>query len=144
LLASVTVTGSSSTQTPTPTPSATPLQGTKKYAVIMAYFSDQSQPNVAKTVIADAVAQVNTYWRTVSNGLLGFAGDVYGWYQLPIASTCELYTVASEAIKASNADVYYPNYDGIMVIPAPQNCPGLGELGDSERVTFTTKDGGVL
>lgn len=120
----------------------------RKVAVILFNFSnDPSQP-YTKQGTKDAVfgagsASVKSYYKENSygladiQGLIDPAGDVYGWYTIPMTNDdCfhNVYNWQAEANKLAIADGFVPsNYNtSIYFYPTAPTCQfgGMGSLGD--------------
>lgn len=111
-------------------PSA-PALTTYKVAVIMAYFADEPLPT-SPTIAGMRDLLNNTiddYYQENSYGKVGFSGDVYGWYQIPInAADCNYGPVVSAANAAAAPDIDYSQYThrSIYFHPVYPNCPYAG------------------
>ena len=75
-----------------PSASPHPVRGHVPFSVILCKFSNRPAESPATQTVRDFLldgspsgASVSTYWRTVSYGLIDFAGtEVVGWYTMPI------------------------------------------------------------
>lgn len=103
-------------------------------AVIMVYYSDETQP--ASPTVAGVNDLLNTtmngYYQENSYGKVGFTGDVYGWYQVPIAAAdCSYGPMGTAAITAADADIDFTQYTHLITIfrAVSPNCPYGGLAG---------------
>jgi hypothetical protein len=80
--------------------------GEQRTLVLLVNFQDTADITPYTPAQAhDAVfGTVNNFYQEASSGKTWLTGDVRGWYTLPIASTCDGNTVASEADAAAAAD----------------------------------------
>ncbi|MFH1289833.1 MAG: hypothetical protein ABIH92_00315, partial [Nanoarchaeota archaeon] len=110
--------------------------GEQKTAVILVRFNDSSPepfltPEQAEQIIFNGTVQ--EFYRESSYENLWFTGDVFGWYTLP--EECCAGAIDEEvAINLSDSDIYFPDYDRIVIIvdnrdPCPDLIWGWGTLG---------------
>lgn len=134
---------------------AVPALGPRKVAVVLVNFKDNratpiTAAQIRATVFADTGRSVNTFYAQQSGGATSItgrdssAGDVYGWYQLPMASTdgaaaptgCDVDRIAAQARSAAAAaGVSLSGYDQIVYyFPTVGACTfgGLGDLPGQE------------
>jgi chitodextrinase len=113
------------------------VTGTKTVAVLLLNFSnDTSQPWTGSTVrgvVFDNSNSVNAYYQDSSDGQLGLAGDVYGWYTIPSDNSgCAWSSWGDQArTAATNAGVNLANYQYVVYAwPYTSTCAwsGLGYL----------------
>lgn len=114
-----------------------PTTGALKVAVILVTF-----PGVAPPITATQAYDVffgtgnrslNGYWQDASYGATSATGNVFGWYTLPQAYTCDQYNLITTAgMQAAAADVNFANYNSIFyVFPLPSGCAygGMSTIG---------------
>ncbi len=122
--------------------------GPLKVAVVLANFSDNratpfTADQIRATVFATSGLSVNTFYQQQSGGATSVvgrdssAGDVYGWYQLPMASTgCDTRQMATRARSAAAAEgADLSTYDHVVYFfPTASACSfgGLGALPGKE------------
>ena len=122
--------------------------GPLKVAVVLANFSDNratpfTADQIRATVFATSGPSVNTFYQQQSGGATSVvgrdssAGDVYGWYQLPMASTgCDTRQMATRARSAAAAEgTDLSTYDHVVYFfPTASACSfgGLGALPGKE------------
>lgn len=122
------------------TPQATSCspQGEQKIAVLMVTYPGVTPPAVTAAQVADYMwgtsgRTLDGYWRDASYGKTSARGDVFGWYTLPQAYTCDQSSlIRTAAIAAADADVDFRNYTRIFIlIPPTSGCgwAGLGNIG---------------
>ncbi len=124
---------------------ASDTTGPQKNVVILVNFqNDTSQkftPAAARGVMFTNSNSVNNYYQESSYNKVSHSGDVFGWYTLPINRTCSQLTVLAEAVKASDADINFQNYDQIVIAhPGPCGWAGLAYIG---KINVSTGDGWV-
>ena len=117
--------------------------GPRKVAVLLVNFTDnRSTPVTAdqvRTRVWTAADSVNRYYQQQSNGAVSLVGrdrvdgDVYGWFELPIASTgCDFESFASQARQAAAArNIDLSGYDHVQYFfPTVADCKfgGVGEF----------------
>ncbi len=115
----------------------------RKVAVLMINFTnDRSRPVTAdqvRTRVWTAADSVNQYFQRQSNGTTSLVGrdrvdgDVYGWYELPIASAgCDVSAFSARARAAATAEgIDLSGYDHVQFFfPTVPDCDfgGLGDL----------------
>ena len=119
--------------------------GEQKTIVIMAKFIDTTvEPYTREQVRQAFFGDVNNWYQEVSFGKTWLAGDVMGWYQIPISSySCNLSSILDFAIQVSDGDIYFPNYKRIVVVtPRVAGCTaGLATMGE---MAIDTLDGEVM
>ncbi|HEY3835062.1 MAG TPA: NEW3 domain-containing protein [Bryobacteraceae bacterium] len=102
--------------------------GVENIAVILVTF-----PGVAPPITASQAYNVffgtgnrslNGYWQDASHGLTSATGNVFGWYTLPQAYTCDQYTqIGTAGMQAASSDVNFAAYNRIVyVFPLPSGC----------------------
>lgn len=84
---------------------STATMGEQKTAVILVNFQDDtSQPITATTARSLVFSTVDAFYRENSFQQTWFAGDVYGWVNIPVSkTTCNTELIAQEANKAATA-----------------------------------------
>ncbi len=120
--------------------------------VMLAYFAGQTPPagidatSVRTLMFGSSAPSVSGYYRENSYGRFQLDGDVHGWYQLPIDSTCairDLILAAVNALATSGADVHFLEYQHFIVIAPYTNVAcgdGASLIG---AAPFLTPDGTV-
>lgn len=120
-----------------PSTSTSYSTGTKRVAVVLINFSnDTSQPytpTFAAGVAFNNANAVAAYYATTSYGQLTLTGDVLGWYTIPATNAnCAISTWASEANTAATAaGVALSGYDNVVyAFPTAASCPwgGLAQM----------------
>lgn len=121
---------------------AAPAVTNNRVAVIMAYYSDEAQP--ASPTVGGVNTLLNTtingYYQENSYGKVGYTGDVYGWYQVPIASTnCAYGPVSAAALAAADPDIDFTQYTHLVTMfrSVGPTCPFAGLAGLSRSVVQT-------
>lgn len=114
----------------------------KKAVVILFNFQNDTSHPWTKEYVRDIVFnQANNYYLENSYNKLGLTGDVFGYYTLPIDKACDsnsLYnSVKPEVIRASDPDIYFPNYDTIIFMGPLAGCGWSGSawVGSTENST---------
>src|SRR5690349_17314822 len=89
-----------------------PHTGNIKTAVIMVNFTnDTRQPFTSAFVNSTVFDTTNRFFQESSYGLTSLSGDVYGWYTMNIASTCDSTAIYNAAVSAAQANgVTLANY----------------------------------
>jgi len=108
--------------------------GTQNVLVILVNFQDnQTQPWTAATVsslvFGTGIGTVNGFYQDASYGQTSLAGDVAGWYTIPISSTnCSTSSIQSYAQKAAqNAGYVLSNYTRfVYAFPSTTACAWAG------------------
>lgn len=112
--------------------------GNFQTAVLLVNFQDNAtQPysvsQVWNVVFGTSVNSANDYFREVSFQQTSLSGNVFGWYALPIPSTCDNYQIASAANSAASAaGVNLSAYQRLIyAFPATSICgwSGKGTVG---------------
>ncbi|MFN3648215.1 MAG: hypothetical protein ACK47B_01440 [Armatimonadota bacterium] len=120
--------------------------GEKRYATLLVRYADEASVTPRPTeyferLLGDEKPGAGHFYREISDGRLHVSGDVFGWYTLPRPSTDyatpELFDfdqIIQDAVAAADADVYFPAYDGILVVSNVSVTPGaltyaLGTVG---------------
>jgi Gametolysin peptidase M11/NPCBM-associated, NEW3 domain of alpha-galactosidase len=104
--------------------------GEQKVAVLMANFSDDARQPYSAAQVADVVFnQTNGFVRENASQRTWLAGNVFGWYTLPVASTCDGFTIASQAKNAAAAaGVDLAGYTRfVFLFPNNANCSWSGQ-----------------
>lgn len=122
-------------------PVAAQALGEQRTAVILVNFSnDQRTPadrNLIRAMTFGNPDSVNAYYRESSYGKTWLAGDVFGWYTLPISSnTCntgaERQSILDKTVAIADPDVDFSRYSRIVIAyPSQSRCraPGSGTVG---------------
>ena len=121
--------------------------GDQKTAVILVNFqNNQSQPwtkDFIRGAYFNNPDSINAYYQENSYSKTKLSGDVFGWYTMPINETCDWRVLQDKAIKASDKDIYFPNYSRVVVVyPDMTLCNfNAGSVG---QWTLQTSDGSVV
>ncbi len=101
-------------------PGVTPTAGVTTQTVYSAVFGTSGR-------------SLDGFWREASYDRAWATGNVYGWYTLDAAYTCDQPDqMLAAAIKAADADVNFQNYTRVVVVfPNPGSCSyaGLSDVG---------------
>jgi M6 family metalloprotease-like protein len=139
----------------TPQATSCSTQGEQKIAVLMVTYPGVTPPAVTGAQVADYLwgttgRTLDGYWRDASYGKTSARGDVFGWYTLPQAYTCDQSSqIRAAAIAAADADVDFRNYTRIFILIPPTSgcgwaglgnvgCPTLSSPGDGTFVASTS------
>ncbi|MEK7537795.1 MAG: hypothetical protein AAB619_02395, partial [Patescibacteria group bacterium] len=99
--------------------------------VMLTYFAGQTPPtgidqtSIQTLMFGSSVPSVSGYYRENSYGRFQLDGDVRGWYQLPIDSTCairDLILTAVNALATSGANVHFLDYQHFIVVAPYTNA----------------------
>lgn len=141
-------TGSASTSTSSFTLSNT--LGEQSTLVMLVNFQDDVQEPWTVEEVTDLVfGSVNDFYKENSNNQTWFAGDVLGYYTLPINSVCDtaqIYTASKDVAATKNVDI--DSYSRVVfVFPKIADCgwTGKGTVGGDTienlgKWFFDTKD----
>jgi M6 family metalloprotease-like protein len=111
--------------------------GVQNVAVVLVTFPGVTPPITPSAVynvfFGSGNRSLNGYWQDASHGLTSASGNVFGWYTLPQAYTCDQYSaLGTAAMQAAAADVNFASYNSIFfVFPLPSGCSygGLSTIG---------------
>lgn len=84
-------------------PSALTLGAQKTLVILLNFTDNPNQPWTPAEVQGSVFGTASNFFLENSYGLAWLAGDVVGWYALPIASTCNNDTIATAAKQAATA-----------------------------------------
>ncbi|VAX38188.1 RTX toxins and related Ca2+-binding proteins, partial [hydrothermal vent metagenome] len=125
--------------------------GVHRTLIILANFQDDPSEVLTIPEAEDIVLNtVNAYYQENSYGKMSLIGQAIGWYTLPISksevSCTEINQLFTEPLKAVDPDVYFPDYDSIIIfMDLPSGCfggaAGFGSSGyssDDGPITATT------
>ncbi len=110
----------------------------QKTIVILANFQNTEQPSWNTDQINDVVfTHVHNYYVENSFHKVAFIGKVMGWYTLPMDEYCGLSAVADQAIKAVDSEVYFPDYERVLIYAPYESCGfrGIGSVGSRKVET---------
>ncbi|MDP3703990.1 MAG: hypothetical protein Q8R78_06340, partial [Candidatus Omnitrophota bacterium] len=99
--------------------------GAQRVIVLLVNFLDKLDQPYSLAAAYDLVFNhTNTYYREVSYGQTWLTGRVAGWYTLPITvgQACPRALIFSEALAAADPDVFFPDYDRILLIFPSIGC----------------------
>ncbi|MBM4926245.1 cadherin-like domain-containing protein [Vibrio parahaemolyticus] len=132
-------TGSASTSTSSFTLSNT--LGEQSTLVMLVNFQDDIQEPWTVEEVTDLVfGSVNDFYKENSNNQTWFAGDVLGYYTLPINSVCDtaqIYTASKDVAATKNVDI--DSYSRVVfVFPKIADCgwTGKGTVGGTPSRTW--------
>ncbi|WP_233999525.1 NEW3 domain-containing protein [Pseudoalteromonas sp. T1lg22] len=107
--------------------------GEQHTLVLLVNFQDNpQQPWTQDEVRQKIFGTVNDYYKEVSYGKTSLAGDVKGYYTLPIAQTCDYFDMETYIKDAAAADgVNTADYDRIIYLYPKVQCgwSGMGTVG---------------
>jgi hypothetical protein len=127
------------------------LQDRTVAIVLLNFQNDTSEPRTAAQVrdlVFTGANSANTYYEENSYGTFGFTGrndpqgDIYGYFTLPIDSTCDYDAIQAAANPIANAaGASLSQYDHVMYM-FPANCgwSGLGYLNDPRTLIDISDD----
>ena len=130
--------------------------GEQRIAVIMVTYPDEPVPQVSLREIRDGFfsssqMSLGAYWREASYGKTYATGDVFGWFILPRAYSCERsaseYELLGAAIEAADEQVDFTEYNRIFILaPWKKGClrgraSGCGTQTSPSDGTFTASFG---
>ena len=130
--------------------SENPNLGEQKVAVILVNFQDNPiEPAAVSTIYDMAFDNTNEQIDSLNDWIIEasyekafLTGDVFGWYTLPYddESLCEIYALLNAVISAVDDDVYFPNYERLMIVFPGNGCPyqGVAYIGIG---SITSEDG---
>ncbi|MFX1534141.1 MAG: hypothetical protein ACFFDI_07900 [Promethearchaeota archaeon] len=100
-----------------------PRSGAQTYAVILAYFSDNSTTRWTKTEHEGIMDTLNDFWKNMSHNEISISYKVSGWHDLgnnfnsysggDIESSWQ--TVIRDAVDVADSDFNFANYDYVLV-----------------------------
>jgi hypothetical protein len=107
--------------------------GEQKVLVLLVNFQDRTtQPWTADQVRSLVFGSVNNFYRESSYQQSWLTGDVFGWYTLPINSTCDTSVIGTYARQtATAAGVNFAGYNRIVYAYPSVSCgwTGSGQIG---------------
>jgi M6 family metalloprotease-like protein len=127
--------------------SACSTTGDQKVAVLLVTFPGTTEmgprPEAAHDIFFSSTQRsVDGYWRANSYGKASASGDVFGWYTLDRAYSCDEYDAMWQAaVTAAAEDVDFTAYNRFFLFfPPVENCgfTGLGTVGCSTWTSPTT------
>lgn len=125
-------------------PGNPPVIGDQKTVFILANFQNTTQPNLTQSQENSFIAnELNPYYVENSYKKISLTGDAFGWYTVPIDQTCGYGAIQSQAINAADNDVFFPNYDRLVIVaPYGPSC-WWGGMATFGKTAITTADGTV-
>jgi len=132
------------------------LEGGRRTVVLIVNFlGDNDRPlttDQVRGIMFDNSDSVSAFYTENSYNLFSYNGDVFGWYTLNIHYNVDLcsnglLTIIREAISVSDPDIYFPDYDQIVVAfyPYRLDCAqagmGAGIALGSSPINWNTNDG---
>ena len=96
----------------------------------------------AKELVFGKDNSVNDYYNKASFGQVSLAGDVVGPYNLN-ESLCSPHEILDAAIKAADADVYFPKYSRIILDVPRTSCIWVGGEATIGNMSILTDDGEI-
>ncbi|MBI3145179.1 MAG: peptidase M11, partial [Pseudogulbenkiania sp.] len=115
--------------------------GTQNTAVLLVNFQDnQAQPYTATQVSTTVFGDSSNFIKENSAQQTALSGNVFGWYTLPIAQTCDYMAIRDAALQAATAKgVNLSAYSRhILIMPILSSCQwsGLGTVGGNPSTTW--------
>ncbi|MFL5578837.1 MAG: putative Ig domain-containing protein [Gemmatimonadaceae bacterium] len=117
---------------PAPRLPSLPVVGAKRYATLLCRFADfpdvtpGSREQFDRIVSSPEYPSVNHYWTENSRGRVTMNGSrAYGWYTLPherahyvnpSGSGVNFPALDQDCMDAADADVHFPDYDGVNIV----------------------------
>jgi len=93
-------------------PASTVTSGIRKIAILLVNLSDDRSQPMTQAIANQTIATLNQYFQESSYGAMGLGGDVYGYFQLPMAVNCtvgdyftEITTAAIQAAQSAGVDL---------------------------------------
>ena len=134
-------------------PGNPPVLGDQKTLVLLVNFQNVSEAFVslddAKRIMDDFRSHTyeNSYHKAWTSGVIepNRGADVFGWYEIPLASTCSWGSVLNAAAQRANEvneSLDFTQYSRLMVV-APFSC-GWGGIASTDKIIYDTPDGRVL
>lgn len=122
-------------------PAAPNTFGTQQTAVLLVNFQDnQTQPYTTTQASSVVFGESSNFIKENSFQQTSLSGNIFGWYTLPIAQTCDYMAIRDAALQAaSNAGVNLSAYSrDVIVMPKNINCAwaGLGTVGGSPSTAW--------
>jgi len=119
---------SSSVQTVTPAPLPYTL-GEQKTVMLMVNFQDNPVQPYTLADATNVLSQTNTFIQENSLNQTSVSGSAYGWYTLPIATTCDGYLIAQSAKQvAAAAGLNLSAYTHfVYILPRNTTCGWSGQ-----------------
>ncbi len=123
--------------------------GPQNTAVLLVTFPGVAAPGITAQTVWDIFfgvsgRSVSNFWYEASYGQTTATGDVFGWYTLDAAYTCDEYhAMRDAAIRAADPYVDFTKYNRVFIIfPNPGSCgwAGLSTVGCGG---LTTGDGSI-
>ena len=122
-------------------------QGLQSTIVIVAGIGNTPPPidiETAKKMIFDnSFGTVNDFYSKNSFGKAYLTGKVVGPYTLPARIYSGWDDILNEAVKAADADVYFPDYSRVILIFPPQSFSGFRGRSTIGKITVSTSDGDI-
>ncbi|WNC73444.1 Ig-like domain-containing protein [Thalassotalea psychrophila] len=120
--------------------------GEQKTLVLLVNFQDNpsEQPWTIEQVQAMVFGTVNDYYQEASYGQTWLAGDVMGYYTLPVNAVCDTSVIYPAVIQAAaDNGIEINNYDRVLyAFPKIANCgwTGKGSVGGNPSRAFINGD----
>lgn len=113
--------------------------GPQPTAILLVAFSDTGRPSVTRAQMDEVLSQVDSYYREASYGRASFPGRSFGWYDLPLARTCDVDAIQAAAIQAADNEVDFLSYPRLVIVGS-FGCSwrGYSSLG---KTTLSSSDG---
>ncbi len=122
--------------------------GPQSTLVIVAEIGDK-QPSAdvetaKKLIFGNVEGTVGDFYDKNSYGKVSFTGKVVGQYKLPAELHCFGDELLAEAMKAADKDVYFPDYNRIILdVPWLSDCGGVAGYADIGTRLIQSPDGPV-
>ena len=122
--------------------------GAQNIAVLLVTFPGVTPPALTAASVQDMLfgtgRSVSEYWRENSYGKTWATGQVFGWFTLDAAYTCDQnYQMRDAAVRAADPSVNFSQFNRLFIIfPKPSGCAwaGLSNVGCS---SFSSADGTI-
>ncbi len=120
--------------------------GEQRTLVLMANFQENptEQPLTVDQARALVFGQVSDFYYENSYQQTTLAGDVYGWFNLPVSNTvCDLYTAGNAADQAATAaGINLASYTRIVYLFTKTSCiaQGMGTVGGQPSRSYINGD----
>ncbi|MFC1591555.1 hypothetical protein ACFL43_03425 [Thermodesulfobacteriota bacterium] len=127
--------------------------GEQRTAVILVRFQNMLEPTQPPEIFDEALFtapnSTSAFVQESSYGKAWLNGDIFGWYEVGADFECVPYTASKElvleAIALADPEIYYPDYQRIIVITTQMAGPTycLGSTGTVGLTGIATDDGPV-
>ncbi|HWQ53325.1 MAG TPA: NEW3 domain-containing protein [Bryobacteraceae bacterium] len=121
--------------------------GEQKSVVLLVTFPGVAPPALTQQGVWDIFfgasgRSLSNFWREASYGKTWASGDVFGWFTLDAAYTCDQYYQMREAaIRAADPSVDFSQYNRVFLVFPPQGGCSWAGIANVGCTTLTTADG---